>query len=175
MIEELDRANAIITDYLSLAKKGLELETHNLSDIVRRMHPLIVANTRSKHNVILNLQEVPNLLMSEKEIQQMILNLILNGLESMDQGGILTISTFMDTDENEVVLEVKDEGRGISAEIMQNIGKPFFTTKEKGTGLGLSVCYNIASRHNAVIKVNSGSIGTIFSIRFKNMNKVIDK
>jgi len=85
-------------------------------------------------------------------------------LEAMPTDGILTIRTFVD--DKDVVLAIQDQGRGIDSEILEKIGTPFFTTKDNGTGLGLAVCYNIATRHNASINVDTGSKGTTFSIRF---------
>ncbi len=61
----------------------------------------------------------------------------------------MTIGTFGDNDC--VVLSVQDQGEGIPSDILDKLGRPFFTTKESGTGLGLAVCYGIAGRHNAVI------------------------
>ena len=83
----------------------------------------------------------------------------------MSPGGNLKIRTFMD--QGEVVLSIQDDGTGIEPEVLGKIGTPFFTTKESGTGLGLAVCYSIAARHNAKIDIETGSIGTTFSVRFK--------
>jgi len=78
---------------------------------------------------------------------------------------VLTIRTF--SEQNEITLYVKDQGKGISSEILEKLGTPFFTTKEKGTGLGLAICYSIAARHNAIIDVKSSPQGTTFVVRFK--------
>lgn len=167
MIEELDRANSIITEFLSLAKnKPVNLEVQNLNSIVKALSPLITADaTNSDIGVIVELGDIPDLLLNEKEIRQLILNLVRNGLEAMSPGGYLTIRTF--TDGKEVVLAAKDQGRGIEADLLEKIGTPFFTTKDYGTGLGLAVCYSIAARHNATIKVETSSEGTTFYARFK--------
>jgi signal transduction histidine kinase len=82
----------------------------------------------------------------------------------MPPGGTLTIRTF--SENNEIVLALQDQGSGIPQEILEKLGTPFFTTKETGTGLGLAVCYSIASRHNAVIRLETGSTGTTFYVRF---------
>jgi len=79
-------------------------------------------------------------------------------------GGNLTIRTY--TDNEEVVLAVQDEGMGIPEELLGKIGTPFFTTKETGTGLGLAVCYTIIARHNASVKISTGSTGTTFYVKF---------
>ncbi|MDP4161364.1 MAG: ATP-binding protein, partial [Bacillota bacterium] len=107
----------------------------------------------------------PDLLLNDKEIRQLLLNLIQNGLESMDTGGCLDIKTFVEG--GEVVLKVRDQGNGISHEQLEKIGTPFFTTKANGTGLGLATCYSIANRHNATIKIDTGPEGSTFYVRFK--------
>jgi PAS domain S-box-containing protein len=166
MINEIDRANSIITEYLAMAKnKAIDLKVQNLNVIINSLFPLIQANAMySDKYVQVELSEIPDLLLDEKEIRQLILNLVNNGLDAMLSGGNLTIRTFVDN--NEVVLSVQDQGCGISNETLEKIGTPFFTTKDNGTGLGLAVCYSIAARHNAAIIIQTGSNGTTFLIRF---------
>jgi PAS domain S-box-containing protein len=167
MIEELDRANSIITEYLSLAKnKPVELKRQNLNKIVTAIFPLIAADAMVTDKYVeVDLDDIPKLLLDEKEIRQLILNLVRNGLEAMSPRGHLIIKT--SAEDEEVVLAVKDYGRGISPDVLEKIGTPFYTTKENGTGLGLAVCYSIAARHNAAIKVETGTGGTTFYVRFK--------
>jgi PAS domain S-box len=167
MIEELDRANSIITEFLSLAKnKVVDLEPLNLNKLIENIYPLLQADAMvSDKEIIMNLQDTDVLLLDEKEIRQLILNLVRNGLEAMSGGGKLTIGTFMDGDET--ILSVKDEGSGMRPEDLEKIGTPFFTTKENGTGLGLATCYSITARHNAEIQIDTGPSGTIFYVRFK--------
>ena len=166
MIGELDRANSIITEYLSLAKnKAINLHPGNLNTIIDAMHPLISADAKLHDiNIIMELGNVPNILIDEKEIRQLILNLVRNGTEAMSTGGNLIISTFLLG--KEVVLSVQDQGGGILPEAMDKLGTPFFTTKDTGTGLGLAVCYSIAHRHGASIKIKTDSGGTTFQVRF---------
>jgi PAS domain S-box-containing protein len=167
MIQELDRANSIITEYLSLARnKPVNHKMHNINNIVTTLFPLILADaTNCSMQVEMKTELTPDIMVDEKEMRQLILNLVRNGLESMQSGGKLTISTYPDGDG--VVLSVLDQGQGISPDILDKIGTPFFTTKENGTGLGLAVCYSIATRHNASIKVESGFEGTAFKVVFK--------
>jgi len=167
MIEELDRANQIISEFLSLAKnKTVNLEACNLKLIIEALSPLIAVDAikQDKH-LVLDLKEIPDLLLDEKEIRQLIFNLVLNGLEAMTAGKTITIKTYAKGDD--VFLEVADQGSGIKPEIMDKIDTPFFTTKENGTGLGLPVCHSIAMRHNATIDVKTSSKGTSFTICFK--------
>jgi two-component system, sporulation sensor kinase E len=172
MIEELDRANSIVTEYLTLSKnKAAELKAQNLNQSVNALLPLIRADAVNNEKAIYtNLAEVPDILMDENEIRQLILNLVRNGLEAMPPGGVLKISTYLDNEE--IVLAVQDQGAGIRPEIMDKIGTPFFTTKKSGTGLGLAVCYSIAAKHNADIQIDTGSAGTTFFVRFKTRHPV---
>lgn len=167
MIEELDRANSIITEFLSLAKnKPVDLKPLSLNCLIGNLYPLIQADALvNDKDIIMELQDIVVLFLDEKEIHQLILNLVRNGLEAMSVGGTLTIRTFMDGEET--VLAVRDEGSGIKTEDLEKIGTPFFTTKENGTGLGLATCFSISARHNAIIQIESSPSGTTFFVRFK--------
>jgi two-component system, sporulation sensor kinase E len=175
MISELDQANSIITEFLSLAKtKATDVEQHNLNEIIKRLQHLFSANAICKDKtVILELNEIPNLMVNEKEIRQLVLNLVSNGLEAMPDSGVLTVRTFLENDK--VILSVQDQGLGIPSENMQKLGTPFWTTKDYGTGLGLAVCYGIAERHSAIIDVDTSSEGTTFYVRFQISAQPISK
>ena len=110
------------------------------------------------------LGEIPEIKLDEKEIRQLLLNLVRNGLEAMHPGGIVTIKTTYH--KNIVALAITDQGTGIPKDILENIGKPFVTTKATGTGLGLATCYQIANRHNATINIETSRQGTTFTINF---------
>jgi PAS domain S-box-containing protein len=168
MIGEIDRANFIISEYLSLGRTRLvNLAPESLNNILNSLKPLILADAlMSDKAIIFDLGPIPNLLLDENEIRQIILNLTRNGLDATPLGGGITIRTFAEG--NEVVLSVGDQGPGIRPEHIENLGIPFFTTKEDGTGLGLAVCYGIARRHNAIIDIKTGSSGTTFFVRFKS-------
>ncbi|TYO97193.1 signal transduction histidine kinase [Desulfallas thermosapovorans DSM 6562] len=167
MIEELDRANNIISTFLSLAKdKPKNLQIQSLNAIIESIYPLLLADaTVSDLNITLELNNIPDLYLDPEEIRQLILNLVRNGLDAMSPGGTLTIKTY--ADRGEVILAVRDEGSGISPEILGKLGTPFFTTKDNGTGLGLAICYSIADRHNAELQIETGPGGSTFSARFK--------
>lgn len=168
MINELDRANSIITEFLSLARnRPSELKKQNLNTIVLALGPLITADAMNSGNYIkIETGDLPDLDLNEKEIRQLILNLTRNGLEAMPSGGCLTIRTFID--HKYVVLSVQDQGKGIPSDIFEKVGTPFLTTKIDGTGLGLATSYSIAARHNATVKIDTGPLGTTFSVLFEN-------
>lgn len=167
MIDELDRANSIISEFLSLARnKVADMKLANLNETIIKLKPLIQADAfRMGHDIHIETGlNIPNIQLNKNEIRQLILNLTRNGFEAMKKGGILSIATYLK--DNKVVLSIKDTGTGIPDEVLEKIGTPFFTTKDNGTGLGLSVCYRIAERHNAKIDIDTSPKGTVFSVKF---------
>ncbi|WP_459930808.1 ATP-binding protein [Desulfosporosinus burensis] len=167
MVSELDRANSIITDFLSLVKtKPVDLKRQNLNQILESLNPLIQADAMvADISVELELSRIVDLLLDDKEIRQLIFNLVRNGFEAMTPGGKLIIRTYMEN--NRVVLVVQDQGNGINDRDVSKVGTPFFTTKDNGTGLGLATCYSIVARHKAIISFNSAPTGTTFYIKFE--------
>lgn len=166
MIEELDRANDIISEFLAMAKdKRVDLHPQYLDEVIKYLYPMIKVDANYREmNVRLDLGKPPMPLIDEKEIRQMILNMARNGLEAMLPGGTLTIGT---TEiDNEIILFIRDQGHGLDFELIDKLGTPFITTKDNGTGLGLAVCYSIAARHNARIDFDTGPDGTTFYVRF---------
>ncbi|MDN7242524.1 GAF domain-containing protein [Planococcus sp. N028] len=167
MIEELDRANSIITEFLSVGNtRTSDLEMLDLNSIIHDISPLIKIDTFGQNKLIeFDTQDIPELLLNRNEIRQLIINLYRNALDAMDEGKVLTICTYKE-DENCVVLGVQDEGEGIRPEVLEKLGTPFYTTKDNGTGLGLGICYAIAARHNAKIEIQTGPEGTTFLTKF---------
>lgn len=167
MIEELERANDIISEFLSLARNKLvHLKTCQLNDIIRMLHPLLQADAIiGDHSILLYLGDIPELELDEKEIRQLILNLVRNALEASPADGQVTIRTCLD-EHGKALLMVSDQGKGIPEDIKDKLGTPFFTTKENGTGLGLAVCYGIVERHRASMDIVTGPAGTTILITF---------
>ena len=167
MIEELDRANAIITEYLSLAKnKPIELKLSNINNVLDALLPLLQAEAyNSDHTLQIERNDIPDIYMDGNELRQLVLNMVRNGFDAMQPSGTLTIKSYVERDK--VVLAVCDTGQGIPESVLDKLGTPFLTTKDNGTGLGLAVCYQIAARHGAKIDVETSSEGTTFYIKFK--------
>ena len=167
MISEIDRANSIITKFLSISRnKATKMNRGNLKEVVSSILPLIEADAVYQNmKLITEFEEVPDILLNEQEINQLVLNLARNGIEAMETGGCLTIK--IEQWSNEVILTVADEGPGIRQEVLEKLGTPFFTTKESGTGLGLVVCNSIAERHSAELKIISSSEGSTFEVHFE--------
>lgn len=167
MIEELDRANSIITEFLSIGKtKTSSLQRLDLNEIIKDIAPLIMIDAfNQEKNVEVDTQQTPLLLLNANEIRQLVINLSRNGLDAMTEGEVLTIKTYKEGKDC-VVLAIHNQGKGITPEVLKKMGTPFFTTKDSGTGLGLGVCYAIAARHNAKIEVETGEEGTTFFVKF---------
>ncbi|HWQ70950.1 MAG TPA: ATP-binding protein, partial [Desulfitobacteriaceae bacterium] len=162
MISEVDRANGILTDFLSLAKANLDNDKpQNINEIIRRILPMLQADAyNNDKEVVIDLNEVPEILINENEIKQLVLNLVRNGLDATPRQDSVIISTYQK--KGEVVLAIKDHGPGIPEEIKEKVGTPFFTTKETGTGLGLAISMGIARRHKADFQFETGGNGTVF-------------
>ena len=168
VLEELDRANSIISDFLSLARdKSSDKKEQNLNDVIMTISPLIYGDAM-KREVSVKLQladSLPNLYLNDSEIKQLILNFSRNAIEAMEQKGCLTIKTREFNGQLE--LSIQDTGCGIPKEQLAKIFDPFYTTKSNGTGLGLGVCLSIVKRHQGVIDVKSQpGVGTTFTIIF---------
>lgn len=174
VMEELDRANMIISDFLSLAQnRVLQMEMKSLHDIIREMVPLLNADANLRGQAIeVNLCEfIPLIMLNDKEIKQLLLNLARNGMEAMNDKGVLRIHTTYSEEKDWIELRIQDEGVGISLEQKKRLFEPFYTTKTRGTGLGLPLCLSIAERHNGRIEVESHEgEGTTFIVSFNSQS-----
>jgi len=167
---ELAHVEMIITDFLSLARNKTTVFTkRSLNSIIEEVFPFLMADALKKGvDIELNLSAISCFLLDDKEMKQLILNLVRNAVEAVDGKGKVTIETRME-DKN-VLLSVSDTGCGIPKELCDRIFDPFFTTKENGTGLGLSVCASIVDRHGGKIRVESDEgKGTNFLVHFVSM------
>lgn len=169
VMDELDRANAIINDFLSLAQnRVIDKHSGSLHDIVNEMLPLLWADANMRgQSIELELApEIKSFMMNGKEMKQLILNLARNGMEAMDGTGVLRLCTF--DYEDRIELHVIDNGCGIPKEKQERLFEPFYTTKTRGTGLGLPLCLSIVERHGGEIHVESTEgVGTNFIVSFQ--------
>jgi signal transduction histidine kinase len=107
-------------------------------------------------------------------VRQAVLNVIVNALQAMPEGGRLTVRTRAEDDE--AVLEIEDTGAGIPDEVRARIFEPFFTTKASGTGLGLAVVRRIVEGHGGTVVVRSGAGGgTVFGLKFPLGRAAVEK
>lgn len=167
MLSELKRVDKIIGEYLSMSKqKVIAPKECSLNLIIENVLPLLELAVKGvQANIRLELTEVPQVLVDEDELRQLLLNMVRNGIEARPEGELIIGTTLED---GKVVLFIQDQGPGIPQEILAILGTPFNTTKDTGTGLGLPLCYRIAHRNHAEIKISTGSRGTRFSVYFNN-------
>ncbi len=127
---------------------------------------LIAKSSLRKVDVETHMSDVPSITCSPSQVNQVLLNLVTNAVQAMDKPrGKLILSTRAAA--GGVVIEVRDNGRGIAPEVLPKIFDPFFTTKEvgTGTGLGLSIAYKIVAQHGGRIEVSSvHGVGTTFVV-----------
>jgi two-component system NtrC family sensor kinase len=143
---ELTDINAIMEEVLALAGKKLQ-------------HSKVSTQTKLAANL-------PPIKAVASQIQQVFLNLILNAIEAMPDGGQLTITTELSSDHRETLIAFADSGHGIPEEEISKVFEPFYTTKLKGTGLGLAISYGIVERHGGRIEVISEvGQGSTFTVR----------
>jgi signal transduction histidine kinase len=108
---------------------------------------------------------IPTIMADQLQLQQVLLNLLLNAIDAMPRGGVLTINTASNIDNGSIKIEIADSGQGISDKDMNKIFQPFFTTKSRGTGMGLAITRRIIEEHGGSISVSSEyGRGTTFTI-----------
>ncbi|MFZ3122039.1 MAG: ATP-binding protein [Thermodesulfovibrionales bacterium] len=171
-LEEMERLNEIITDFLMYSTpRAAEFSAFDLNFMLDDTLELL-KNTASARNDISITKDfdMPLYVNADRQkMHQVFLNLGMNALEAMPDGGELSVSTKRSSNSFEVVF--KDTGIGISQENIEKIFYPFFTTKDEGTGLGLAIAYRIIEEHKGKINVisNPGE-GTVFKVIIPDSN-----
>ena len=157
ILEELDRTNEIITEYLTLAKPAqFQLQKINVDDILHTSVHLL-SPLGAMMNVSLQLYtEGKNEVYGDAHyLKQALLNVIKNGIEAIEYGGVVTIHKTVDEKEKEVIITIRDTGKGMSEEQLKNIGLPYYTTKSKGTGLGSMITARLIRQMGGTITYES--------------------
>ncbi|MGD6871938.1 PAS domain S-box protein [Sutcliffiella horikoshii] len=166
---ELSRIELILSELLLLAKPHQvyvhPVSVHSLlKDVTTLLETQAIMN-----NVWFDLKLKANtstIKCDENQMKQVFINLIKNGIEAMPSGGTI----YIDTEDagDEVMVTFRDEGTGISEDIIKRLGEPFFTTKTTGTGLGLMITFNIIKNHHGTVNVTSEvNEGTQIEVRFQ--------
>ncbi len=160
------RISAILKHLTGFAKMPTgELKRCQVNEIIEHSTKLVKYDKQAGNiSFITELSpSLPETLVDYNQLSQVFINLILNSIDAMPDGGMLTVRTYAEPDN--IVIEFKDTGIGIPRESLTKIFDPFFTTKEKGTGLGLAVSHNIISKMKGTLTVDSEpGKGTLFKI-----------
>lgn len=156
MLGEARRLNAIVEQFLSLARPvEIKAETLPLQEILKELAALEESHARQS-NVRIQVVAAPNLPALKADpshLTQVLLNLMLNGLQAMPRGGTLTLEA--KASNSNFLIAVTDTGTGIAAENLSRIFDPYFTTKAQGSGLGLAISRRIIEAHGGTITVTS--------------------
>ncbi len=178
VIRETDRLNRILTDFLNYSQPRRNRKTLvDLTQLIQDVNMLIKHNEdfSTTHQIAFH-ADADHLVINadEEELKQVVWNLCINGLQSMDEGGALKIglekvagfrAVNFQSDKRGYVLTVEDQGCGIPADQLKKIFDPFNTTKENGVGLGLATVYRIVQQNQGAIEVTSKEgQGTKFSV-----------
>jgi signal transduction histidine kinase len=153
IVEESERINAMINNFLNFARpKEPKWARCDIVEVIQRTIQLISPQARIQNvEVVGEFPRKPLHIEVDPElIQHAIMNIELNALEAMEQGGALRINVIPDQG-GRVVIKFSDTGRGIPPKISRKIFDPFFTTKEGGTGLGLSIAHTIVESHGGTL------------------------
>ncbi|TMU87181.1 GHKL domain-containing protein [Bacillus sp. BHET2] len=165
-IKELDHAQDVINQYLSLAKP--QTEEYEVFSLTETMNESVgVMSTYAVMNSIDMKKNIEKDLMIKGmkiEVKQVLLNLLKNAIEAVQENGEITVGASRHKD-RQVMITIQDNGAGMPPEQLKVLGRPYYSTKEKGTGLGLTVSYQIVKRMKGEIQVESEvGEGTTFRI-----------
>ena len=165
------RLDRIIRNFLEFARpRALDRQSHDMAAIIDQGLELLVPRLRQTGIQVVRTTQsgLPQVLADSEQLKQVLLNLILNAVESMKGQGQIRLASSVETDVDGrpmVVVRVHDSGPGIPAEIRSRVFEPFFTTKDGGTGLGLCIGAQIMARHNgSLVMERSSEQGTVFAV-----------
>ena len=167
LLKETDRLNRIVQEFLGFARpKPPEFQAADVNEAIESVLTLITQEAR-KSGVTVRTRFDPSIGKRSIDtglLKQAILNLVLNAIQAMTQGGIMTVESGIRSGQLEIA--VSDTGSGIPDENRKKLFSPFFTTRKNGTGLGLAITHRIIENHGGTIDVASApGAGTTFTVR----------
>lgn len=176
VISEVDRINQTVDGLLSLTRRvEFKPERLALGQLIERSLLLVGTKARNQAVEVIWSVPAPDVYVSgdSSQLKQLLLNLVLNALQAMPEGGRLTIELSrrrgpdgMGREKSWAEVSIKDTGFGIPADNLEKIFDPFFTTKQGGTGLGLSISYAVARQHGGELEIDSREgDGTTVAVR----------
>jgi signal transduction histidine kinase len=162
--DELQRMSLLIEQFLEFARpRPPHFQRERLDEIMAETLLLIEPEARSRRVMICKEWEkrLPQIWIDGVQIKQVFLNLLLNAMQAMPNGGRITVRIHVSG--GSILTAIHDEGPGIPPEVRANLFQPFFTTKQGGTGLGLSISQRIVEGHNGRLRILSqpGSGATV--------------
>jgi two-component system, sporulation sensor kinase E len=157
MMEELERINFIVSEFLVIAKpQSVRFQPKDAVGIIQST--IMLLNSQAIiHNIDIlteTADDLPKINCDENQIKQVFINILNNSIDAMPDGGVIRIE-LQRMDQRHVMIRFTDQGCGIPEDRIPRLGEPFYTTKEKGTGLGLMVTYKIIETHGAKMRISS--------------------
>lgn len=178
LIEETKRLNNVVENYLSFAGKSKKVESiFSIIEVIQNSI-LLLSNQAKKNGIIIETQMPASSLTlkgDSNELRQVLINLILNAIESISNNGEVTVKVEEknESEEQNIIISVIDTGKGISEEKISQIFQPFYTTKKNGSGLGLAIIKRICDSNGWKISINQiENGGSEFQIIIPNSNKM---
>jgi signal transduction histidine kinase len=162
------QADRTIRGLLSFARpRAPALAPVDVATVLEGTCLLLKAELTAQHICVVQqfAPDIPRVMADHEQLQQVFLNLLLNAIQAMPEGGTITLTTAFDAAGNQVKIDMADTGSGIAQEDLARIFEPFFTTKEGGTGLGLCVSDRLIREHGGSIAVTSqAGRGSVFTV-----------
>ncbi len=167
MAREVDRLDRVISELLYFARPSeLKLKPVDINELLEHSVRLVRQDAETKGVKVdwSGSQDLPRVSIDPDRFSQCLLNLHLNAIQAMGEGGVLTIRSLRG-ENREIKVEISDTGKGIDPDDLKRIFDPYFTTKPSGTGLGLAIVHKIVEAHQGRIEVDSvPDRGTTFII-----------
>jgi signal transduction histidine kinase len=160
MLEEIERLDLFVTEFLYFAKQSAPKPVlTNLNELIQNTLTLFEERLRQKRIVVREHLEpaLSSVYVDPHQMEQVLLNLVINAIDAMPQGGRLDVSSLMQGDgaKPKAVIRIRDSGIGIPENQLQNVFDPFYSTKEGGTGLGLPISLGIVESHGGELRIQS--------------------
>jgi len=150
--KECRRLNRLLTNFLNFAKPPAPQYQTTAVELLFDSVITLAQHANSHNQIVLRkelAENLPSLECDPEQLSQVLLNLTINAIQAMPEGGEIVLSA--ERQDRNITIEVRDQGSGVSEQDMESIFDPFFTTKESGTGLGLSVAHQIVSQQSGVL------------------------
>lgn len=169
--DEMDRLNKLTDDFLSFSKPShLRRDKTDLNAVLAEM--LVFINTEKLQSSGITFQrlfspDIPHLQLDRNHMKQVFINILMNSIQAMPGGGVITLQTSYRREEDEVEITFSDTGTGMAEDELSLVFQPFYTTKDSGLGLGFNIIHKIVKEHGGYICLSSKEgEGTVVTLSF---------